>query len=187
MTIYFLQPEGEPFVKIGHAASDVIERLTSLQIGNHRKLKVLAEVSGGRRQEAALHIMFSKEHERGEWFRLTKEVHNTIKRIVAGNCQIPDYGNLKKQLLKGRRRKRTKVEMAEANSRRGPQKNRDWMPWAQVAKFYFDRSLSNAEVERAVAKGFAPMSYFTMRRHFKKPRGARVGRPATNGGVAHGD
>lgn len=72
---------------------------------------------------------------------------------------------------------------ALGNERRGKRKKtraERRMPWDQVRKLYFDPLLSNAELEAAVAKGFYPMTYHTMRRYFGKPRGAQVGRPSKN-------
>ena len=70
-----------------------------------------------------------------------------------------------------------------ANERRGPRKRTKKdrrMPWDQVAKYYFHPTMSNAELVAIVSKGFTPMSYDTMRRHFGKPRGALVGRPSAS-------
>ncbi|MDE2106631.1 MAG: hypothetical protein KGL39_55965 [Patescibacteria group bacterium] len=70
---------------------------------------------------------------------------------------------------------------ALGNERRGRRKKtraERRMPWDQVRKFYFDPLLSNAELEAAVAKGYYPMTYHTMRRYFGKKRGAQVGRPS---------
>jgi hypothetical protein len=70
---------------------------------------------------------------------------------------------------------------ALANERRGPRKRTKKdrrMPWDQVLTLYLDPRLSNDELEDVVANGFSRMSYDTMRRHFKRPRGAPVGRPS---------
>lgn len=72
---------------------------------------------------------------------------------------------------------------ALANERRGPHKKtkRDRrMPEDQMVVLYFDKRLSNAELEAAVtARGkYSEVSYHTMRRIFGRKRDAITGRPS---------
>ena len=75
-----------------------------------------------------------------------------------------------------------KAKAAAANRRRGPRKDRDdnRMPQDQMAPLYFDKRLSNAELEEAVTAGgkYSAVSYDTMRRIFGQKRDAIVGRPS---------
>lgn len=90
------------------------------------------------------------------------------------------------RLSTGRYRKTMLDDAAKAlaNERRGPRKRTKKdrrMPWDAVNQLYFDRRLSNAELEAAVCvNGYAPMTYHTMRRHFGVKRGVPVGRPSAN-------
>lgn len=80
--IYFIT-DGE-YVKIGFTSgSDVDNRLNALQIGNARKLTLLATIEGGRESELALHSVFEGLRVRGEWFKLTLP-DEMIEDIVEG-------------------------------------------------------------------------------------------------------
>ena len=84
MYVYFIQDgrgNGGP-IKIGKA-KDVEKRLSILQIGNPRKLTLLAAIKckscgDAIRLEKELHKKFSNYQLRGEWFRGSIELH-TIK------------------------------------------------------------------------------------------------------------
>lgn len=107
-------------------------------------------------------------------------IQKNIERVHAKRCAVMDAmtGNL--STGKNCKALVDEAVTAMANERRGPRKRTKKdrrMPWDQVAKFYFDKTLRNWQVEKAVAKGFEPMSYATMRRHFGK-RDAIVGRPS---------
>lgn len=45
MSVYFIQPEGEPVVKIGYANS-VFGRMNSLQVSHHRRLILKSRLGG---------------------------------------------------------------------------------------------------------------------------------------------
>ena len=177
MTIYFIQPEGEPFVKIGYSKAKAAFRIMTLQVGNHRKLRLLASVIGTQAQELGLHFLLRQHHCHGEWFHLTPEV----EKIISEAKRVRRYRGPTVHELKHHLRLKTPEQRAESDKRRGPRKRTKKdrrMPWDQVAKFYFHKTMSNAELLAIVSKGFTPMSYDTMRRHFGKPRGALVGRPS---------
>ncbi len=68
--IYFIS-DGE-YTKIGFTDKDDIQRrLTDLQVGNPKELKVAATMIGGREEEAILHRVLGNLWVRGEWFRLS--------------------------------------------------------------------------------------------------------------------
>jgi hypothetical protein len=64
--------DGE-FVKIG-IATDPAQRLTALQTGNPRPLKLLAQFIGDREFEAKLHRDYAHLRVHGEWFRVEDQI-----------------------------------------------------------------------------------------------------------------
>lgn len=68
MTVYFIQDEGVD-IKIGFSERDPMARLSAMQTGNPRELRLLAFMDGSRSTEAMLHEKFSEFRVRGEWFR----------------------------------------------------------------------------------------------------------------------
>lgn len=66
--IYFVQDSDSLAIKIGYAANPE-ERLATLQTANSSTLRLLAELPGGRADEAALHRRFAASRLVGEWFR----------------------------------------------------------------------------------------------------------------------
>ena len=113
-----------------------------------------------------------------------EEIETTIDRVhaKAKGAFVMD-ATTKRTTARYRKALVDEAVRAIANERRGPRKRTKKdrrMPWDQVAKFYFHKTMSNAELLAIVSKGFTPMSYDTMRRHFGKPRGALVGRPSAS-------
>jgi hypothetical protein len=181
MTIYFVQPEGEPLVKIGYAKSSVAARIKTLQIANHRKLRILAQVSGSMAQERGLHFLLRDHHAHGEWFYLTPEVRKIITKAKKnGDCEGPTIRELKYPLSL-----KTPEQISASNKRRGPRKMtraERRMPKDQMAKLYYDKRLSNAELLEAVKAGgkYSAVSITTMWRIFHGKRDAITGRPSKN-------
>lgn len=64
--IYFVT-DGE-YLKIGYTDNDVESRISALQIGNARKLKLIGVIDGNRDDEATLHYVFRGLRVSGEWF-----------------------------------------------------------------------------------------------------------------------
>lgn len=115
--------------------------------------------------------------------RTDKEITQAVKAVHKKGALVMDAES--KRTTKSEKTLKALIAealVALANERRGPRKRRlkrdRRMPWDQVRQIYFNPLLSNEQVEELVAKGFAPMSYATMRRYFGKPRGAQVGRPS---------
>lgn len=74
-SLYFLQAgDGGP-IKIG-AAHDPVERLQTLQVGNHERLRLIAVLPGKGSTETYLHVLFDHLRVRpdGEWFRPEQEL-----------------------------------------------------------------------------------------------------------------
>lgn len=72
-------------VKIGYGSP--LSRLCTLQIGNPRKLRVLASIESSPRLERFLHRAFKGVRIRGEWFRMTDQMRELIKNIRANNLE----------------------------------------------------------------------------------------------------
>lgn len=65
--VYMIKIEGEPYIKIG-VAKDFSSRLSSLQVGNPRKIEVIAVLQAGSSSESLLHRELQDHSIRGEWF-----------------------------------------------------------------------------------------------------------------------
>ena len=113
--------------------------------------------------------------------RTEAEINTEIEKVHSRGAAVLDAATGRTTAGKHRKVLIAEAVKALANERRGPRKRTKKdrrMPWDQVAKYYFEPTISNAELEAIVAKGFSPMSYDTMRRHFGKKRGAITGRPS---------
>lgn len=66
--VYFAQEEGGGPIKIGHTNTPLGSRISFLQVGNPRRINVLAAYPGDDAEERRLHRLFAKERLRGEWF-----------------------------------------------------------------------------------------------------------------------
>lgn len=78
--VYFAQAEDGGPIKIGTATS-VTGRLASLQTGTPKKLVILAALAGGFEVERALHQLFARHRERGEWFRPVPSIFAMVASI----------------------------------------------------------------------------------------------------------
>lgn len=68
MSVYFIQDAGGE-IKIGFSDRDPMVRLSAMQTGNPRELRLLASIPGTRGTEQELHARFDHVRIRGEWFR----------------------------------------------------------------------------------------------------------------------
>ena len=71
--IYFIS-DGNTFIKIGYTVNDVMSRLSSLQVGNPKELKIEMVIEGSEADEKALHDRFASYRYRGEWFYFVQEI-----------------------------------------------------------------------------------------------------------------
>jgi hypothetical protein len=76
--VYFIS-DGE-LVKIG-TASNIPNRMDSLQTGNPKRLKLLAHTTGGHKTEAKYHVMFADCRISGEWFKMSKMIEAEVNRL----------------------------------------------------------------------------------------------------------
>ncbi|WP_437309943.1 GIY-YIG nuclease family protein [Sorangium sp. So ce388] len=69
MPIYFIQEAPDGAIKIGYTGGDPFARLSALQTGNSKPLKLLAFAPGSSQHERGLHERFADLRLHGEWFR----------------------------------------------------------------------------------------------------------------------
>lgn len=79
MSVYFITSRDLDMVKIGWA-NNPMWRLKTLQTACPLPLTLEGAIPGGARKEAQLHKKFARARVRGEWFRLTPELRNEIKK-----------------------------------------------------------------------------------------------------------
>ncbi len=78
--IYFIQVENNGPIKIGNAKKPE-QRLKTLQIGNPKKLNLIAVIPGGSPLESKIHRDLKDFKRSGEWFNPTTEVLDYIQNI----------------------------------------------------------------------------------------------------------
>lgn len=76
--VYFLTDEAA--IKIGWSGSPP-ERAKTLQVGNHKPLRIMASIPGTADDEAIAHERFSHLRVRGEWFRYVPELLDFIAHV----------------------------------------------------------------------------------------------------------
>lgn len=76
--VYFVQEEGGGPIKIGWATNPS-KRLSGMQSGNPRRLRLIGAIAGERNLEGKLHTKFAKFRQTGEWF----EPHPTLLAYIA--------------------------------------------------------------------------------------------------------
>ena len=69
------------FVKVG-IASDMRDRLQTLQVGCPYELTLMGTVRGASKAERALHLALNAFHARGEWFMAPPIVRKAIRDLV---------------------------------------------------------------------------------------------------------
>jgi len=79
--IYFIQVGHDGPIKIGYVKNKgaVKQRLSTLQIGNPKKLCLIGYIHGYRKEESHLHSKFKAFNIRGEWFYSNSIINNFIK------------------------------------------------------------------------------------------------------------
>ncbi len=78
--IYFIQEENDGPIKIG-ICINVLKRLSGIQVGTPRLLRLLAHIPGDAALERKLHKQFSSSNIRGEWFRPDEVLLNYISTL----------------------------------------------------------------------------------------------------------
>lgn len=82
--LYFIEAVGAGVVKIGKA-SDVLNRLRTLQTGNACELRLLGVARDRGADESRWHRAFSGQRVRGEWFRLDETLRACL--MIEVTCQ----------------------------------------------------------------------------------------------------
>ena len=77
--LYFIHEEGDlTQFKIGFT-TNLEQRLSSLQIGNPRKLVVYKTISNSSiKKEKEMQDFFASYHIRGEWYRITRDMIDVV-------------------------------------------------------------------------------------------------------------
>lgn len=95
MPVYFVQAEQSKAVKIGWSLN-IDNRFIDLQVSNHETLKIIRTIPGDRGLEKWLHVKFSMDRIRGEWFKFN-ELMLTIENSDFNDSfdpYIPNMNNL---------------------------------------------------------------------------------------------
>jgi hypothetical protein len=78
--VYAIQSGG--YVKIG-LALNVRTRLSTLQVGNPVKLRLIGLMAGTKEDEAEIHAELGAHYHFGEWFELNPSVEDVLNRRMA--------------------------------------------------------------------------------------------------------
>lgn len=81
--VYFIQVGGSGPIKIG-TATDLAQRIATLQTGSPDPFVLLGSIPGDARTEGALHRALAHHRHRGEWFKPTPEVLEAIQNALKG-------------------------------------------------------------------------------------------------------
>jgi hypothetical protein len=79
--VYFIK-SGD-FIKIGFSLNPAY-RLCGIQTSNPLECEPLGVVQGSEKAERKIHFLFGHAHHRGEWFRVTPAILETISRVARG-------------------------------------------------------------------------------------------------------
>lgn len=96
MAIYFIS-DGE-YIKIGYAYN-VHLRLSTMQSGNARKLKIIGMHKGHTKDEKRLHRHFNHLHYNGEWFKHDLEIINYISSNKDDALKLKDQEEYSKRKI----------------------------------------------------------------------------------------
>jgi hypothetical protein len=79
--VYFIQAGKDHPIKIG-MTNNAQSRLKNLQVGHYDKLRIIHTITGGRKEEAALHEKFAHLRIQGEWFKPERELLQYIINLM---------------------------------------------------------------------------------------------------------
>ena len=81
--IYFIQEGKDGSIKIGFTKNDVRKRLSNLQSGSCRELRLLCVIDGDCQKEQRIHNTFYSIKDRGEWFYPYPHLTEYIKSLIS--------------------------------------------------------------------------------------------------------
>lgn len=87
-TVYFVQPEDEPFVKIGYTV-DLQKRIRKLQTANHLRLHVRLALPGTFAEEGRLHEILCADRKHLEWFNVRNRTLDILDYAARLRALIP--------------------------------------------------------------------------------------------------
>ena len=90
--VYFIQSEAGP-IKIGYTEQHPYKRMKALQTSVSEKLTLLSYIDGDKNVEKNLHVKFSPDRIRGEWFNPS----NALLDFIASN-KIPKVDYVEKEI-----------------------------------------------------------------------------------------
>ncbi len=92
MAVYFIRNSRTCSVKIGKS-DNPRQRLSDLQTGNEDPLEIILELPGAEMVEQQLHAYFDGSRIRGEWFKETPELLETMTNLRVASEVYRKYGD----------------------------------------------------------------------------------------------
>jgi hypothetical protein len=92
VSVYFIRATSLGLVKIGFA-EDVWKRFSKIQSDNPCELMMAAFEEGDKRRERELHLRFSADRERGEWFRFSAQIEAHVAALQTPIRTRRDFSN----------------------------------------------------------------------------------------------
>jgi len=90
--IYFIT-DGT-YTKVGYS-SDIQKRLSTLQVGNARELRINHSCEGSRYREDFIQQRLKDKRVRGEWYDITDEdIKDVLEKTPEPKCWVDDKNNL---------------------------------------------------------------------------------------------
>jgi len=89
--VYFIQEGDDGPIKIGKTSGHPANRMSGVQTGNARALRLLGALPGYTKEETDLHRRFAAHRIRGEWFRPHVELLDFITTLPPENCIFDIY------------------------------------------------------------------------------------------------
>lgn len=105
MTVYIIRAGDNGPVKIGWSAGPAEGRMATLQAGSAERFKLLREMPGTRRAEAAMHLKFAAHRIDREWFHFHPDMLTaTVNVVERGQPYFPVIERLGGIMAVSRRR-----------------------------------------------------------------------------------
>ena len=89
-TVYVIQHGDTDLYKIGYTAGEAGKRLSALQVGNPVRLALAYQFVGTKSDEEALQEAVRPHRERGEWYRLPRQVVESVDQWTLAHTREPE-------------------------------------------------------------------------------------------------